>query len=97
MYQLVIICYCRTANRHAIDLPYRSSTLRARVTYMRLMLSTESQYISLNRMQQYYANAIMFISDLLYQHRVAIDGATSEVEVLDTCGCAVNILITLSA
>ncbi|PZC85580.1 hypothetical protein B5X24_HaOG216688 [Helicoverpa armigera] len=26
--------------------------------------------------------------DFLYQHRVAFDGATSEVEVLDTCGCA---------
>lgn len=26
--------------------------------------------------------------DFLYQHRVAFDGATSEVEILDTCGCA---------
>ncbi|KAI5646530.1 ras family domain-containing protein [Phthorimaea operculella] len=25
--------------------------------------------------------------DFLYQHRVAFDGASSEVEVLDTCGC----------
>lgn len=26
--------------------------------------------------------------DFLYQHRVSFDGVTSEVEVLDTCGCA---------
>ena len=36
-----------------------------------------------------------FVSDFLYQHRVAFDGATSEVEVLDTCGCAVSVLSLL--
>jgi hypothetical protein len=33
---------------------------------------------------------VCIVSDFLYQHRVAFDGATSEVEVLDTCGCAVS-------
>lgn len=33
-----------------------------------------------------------FVTDFFYQHRVAFDGATSEVEVLDTCGCTVNII-----
>lgn len=32
-----------------------------------------------------------FVTDFFYQHRVAFDGATSEVEVLDTCGCAVSV------
>lgn len=38
----------------------------------------------------------ILVTDFLYQHRVAIDGATSEVEVLDTCGCAVNIYFAFS-
>lgn len=31
-----------------------------------------------------------FASDFLYQHRVAFDGAVSEVEILDTSNCAVR-------
>lgn len=30
------------------------------------------------------------VSDFLYQHRVAFDGAVSEVEILDTSNCAVS-------
>lgn len=30
------------------------------------------------------------VADFLYQHRVAFDGAVSEVEILDTSNCAVS-------
>lgn len=34
--------------------------------------------------------AYSLVSDFLYQHRVAFDGAVSEVEILDTSNCAVS-------
>lgn len=41
----------------------------------------------------FYFICIIFILDFLYQHRVAFDGAVSEVEILDTSNCAVSYFI----
>lgn len=35
---------------------------------------------------------ISIVSDFLYQHKATFDGATSDVEILDTCNCAVSLL-----
>ncbi|CAH2105598.1 unnamed protein product [Euphydryas editha] len=41
------------------------------------------RYLTKRYIGEYSSNG-----DFLYQHRVSFDGVTSEVEVLDTCGCA---------
>lgn len=63
--------------------------LRARVTHLCPMLS-RSEHMDFGEMKDWQTCVI--ISDFFYQHRVAFDGAASEVEVLDTCGCAVGIV-----
>lgn len=55
-----------------------------------LSLSNDNNNISTKAIVTRISTEYSLVSDFLYQHRVAFDGAVSEVEILDTSNCAVS-------
>lgn len=55
-----------------------------------LSLSNDDNNISIKAIVTHISIPYSLVSDFLYQHRVAFDGAVSEVEILDTSNCAVS-------